>query len=112
MFDRIITLSLNPAIDATLWVEKVRQGADDGVQGEKYESAGKAMNVSRALRIYGVESLALVCESLGVSLRAFFDVPEAGEGPDEALRRRLEGLSPRQRAALAAFLDAMTAEGE
>lgn len=59
-----------------------------------------------------VESLALVCESLGVSLRAFFDVPEVGEGPDEALRRRLEGLSPRQRAALAAFLDAMTAEGE
>lgn len=59
-----------------------------------------------------VESLALVCESLGVSLRAFFDVPEAGEGPDEALRRRLEGLSPRQRAALAAFLDTMTAEGE
>ncbi len=59
-----------------------------------------------------VESLALVCESLGVSLRAFFDVPEMGEGPDEALRRRLEGLSPRQRAALAAFLDAMTAEGE
>lgn len=60
MFDRIITLSLNPAIDATLWVEKVRQGADNSVQGEKYESAGKAMNVSRALRIYGVDSLALV----------------------------------------------------
>ena len=60
MFDRIITLSLNPAIDATLWVEKVRQGADNGVQGEKYESAGKAMNVSRALRIYGVDSLAVV----------------------------------------------------
>lgn len=60
MFDHIITLSLNPAIDATLWVEKVRQGADNGVQGEKYESAGKAMNVSRALRIYGVDSLAVV----------------------------------------------------
>lgn len=59
-----------------------------------------------------VESLALVCESLGVSLRVFFDVPEAGEGPDQALRRRLEGLTPRQRAALSAFLDAMTAEGE
>ena len=60
MFDHIITLSLNPAIDATLWVEGIQTGADNAVLSEKYESAGKAMNVSRALRIYGVESLALV----------------------------------------------------
>ena len=59
-----------------------------------------------------VESLALVCEALGVSLRAFFDVPEAGEGPEDALRRRLEELTPHQRAALTAFLDAMTARRE
>ncbi len=28
MFDHIITLSLNPAIDATLWVEGIQTGAD------------------------------------------------------------------------------------
>ena len=59
-----------------------------------------------------VESLGLVCDALGVSLRVFFDVPEEGEGPREALRRRLERLTDRQRAALAAFLDAMETAGE
>ena len=78
MFDRIITLSLNPAIDATLWVEKVRQGADNGVQGEKYESAGKAMNVSRALRIYGVDSLAVVLA--GDRNRERYEEPLKDEG--------------------------------
>ena len=28
MFDHIITLSLNPAIDATLWVDRIQTGAD------------------------------------------------------------------------------------
>ena len=55
MFDHIITLSLNPAIDATLWVERAGRGEDNAVRFEKYESAGKAMNVSRALGIYGVD---------------------------------------------------------
>lgn len=65
MFDHIITLSLNPAIDATLWVDRVRPGEDNAVRMERYESAGKAMNVSRALRIYGVESQALVLAGAG-----------------------------------------------
>ena len=57
-----------------------------------------------------VENLELVCQALGTSLRGFFDVPSAGEGTDEALRRRLEALTPRQKTALAAFLEAMERE--
>ncbi len=78
MFDHIITLSLNPAIDATLWVENIRTGADNTVLSEKYESAGKAMNVSRALRIYGVESLALVLA--GAHNRERYEEPLKREG--------------------------------
>ncbi|MCI8906964.1 MAG: 1-phosphofructokinase family hexose kinase [Angelakisella sp.] len=78
MFDHIITLSLNPAIDATLWVEDIQTGADNAVLSEKYESAGKAMNVSRALRIYGVESLALVLA--GAHNRERYEEPLKREG--------------------------------
>lgn len=78
MFDHIITLSLNPAIDATLWVEGIQTGADNAVLSEKYESAGKAMNVSRALRIYGVESLALVL--VGAHNRERYEEPLKREG--------------------------------
>jgi len=52
-----------------------------------------------------VESLTLVCQALGVSLRAFFDV---GEVEEDDLLRRVERLTPNQRQALARFLDAMT----
>ena len=78
MFDHIITLSLNPAIDATLWVEGIQTGADNAVLSEKYESAGKVMNVSRALRIYGVESLALVLA--GAHNRERYEEPLKREG--------------------------------
>ena len=58
-----------------------------------------------------VESLELVCQSLGISLRGFFDVPVQNEGAQEALRRRVEALNLRQQAALAAFLAAMEEAG-
>ena len=53
-------------------------GADNAVLSEKYESAGKAMNVSRALRIYGVESLALVLA--GAHNRERYEEPLKREG--------------------------------
>ena len=60
MFSKIVTLSLNPAIDVTLWTDTLKTGEDNYVQDEQYDAAGKAMNVSRALRYYGVDSYALV----------------------------------------------------
>lgn len=60
MFSRIITLSLNPAIDVTLWIDTLHPNEDNIVLDEQYDAAGKAMNVSRTLRYYGVDSSALV----------------------------------------------------
>jgi 1-phosphofructokinase family hexose kinase len=60
MFDRIVTLSLNPAIDITLWVDEVLKNSDNFVRAEKYEAGGKAVNISRALSLYGVDNLAVV----------------------------------------------------
>lgn len=60
MFSKIITLSLNPAIDVTLWTQTLKPDEDNIVEDEQYDAAGKAMNVSRALRYYGVDSTALV----------------------------------------------------
>lgn len=60
MFSKIITLSLNPAIDVTLWTQTLKSDQDNLVEDEQYDAAGKAMNVSRALHYYGTESTALV----------------------------------------------------
>ena len=59
-------------------MEGIQTGADNAVLSEKYESAGKAMNVSRALRIYGVESLALVLA--GAHNRERYEEPLKREG--------------------------------
>ena len=53
-------ICLQPFILNTVLNSRIQTGADNVVWMERYESAGKAMNVSRALRIYGVDSLAVV----------------------------------------------------
>ena len=52
-----------------------------------------------------VEYLTLICDALNISLKEFFDVPTDQDTPDEILPRRIQSLTPQQRAALAAFLD-------
>ena len=52
--------------------------------------------------------LSIVCDELGLSLKAFFDVPGEAGAPGDDLLRQIEQLSAEQRKALAAFLDAMT----
>lgn len=54
-----------------------------------------------------VENLALVCTTLGISMKAFFDLPGEGNGEDERLLRRIERLNPEQRKALASFLESL-----
>lgn len=56
-----------------------------------------------------VESLSLVCDALGVSLRDFFDEPGEAETPERRLERRVRELTARQQGSLLAFLDAMEA---
>lgn len=78
MFDHIITLSLNPAIDATFWVDRVEVGGDNTVRYQKYEAAGRAMNVSRALGLYGIQTHALVLA--GTYNRIPYENPLKAEG--------------------------------
>jgi len=54
-----------------------------------------------------VESLSLLCDALGISLKTFFDVPSQGDTPDDILLRQLDQLTPAQRVSLAGFLNAM-----
>ena len=54
-----------------------------------------------------VESLSLLCDALGVSLKFFFDVPSERDTANEALLRQIESLTPAQRQSLSAFLSAM-----
>ena len=54
-----------------------------------------------------VESLSLLCDALGISLKTFFNVPSQGDTPDEVLLRQLDQLTPAQRASLSAFLNTM-----
>lgn len=60
MFKRIIALSLNPALDVTLWVDHLNPNTENTVVEEGYEAAGKAVNVSRALHAYGVPCRSIV----------------------------------------------------
>lgn len=52
-----------------------------------------------------VENLRLICDTLKISLRDFFDVPEEGAcASSDQLLQMIEHLNARQRQALAAFL--------
>lgn len=51
-----------------------------------------------------VENLALLCETLGISLRDFFDVPQASTQLDQELFRQISTLTPAQKQALEALL--------
>lgn len=60
MFDKIITLSLNPVADITCYVDSTRSGEEHIVQGELYDAAGKAVDVSRVLQSYEIANTALI----------------------------------------------------
>ncbi len=60
MFQNVVTLSLNPAIDVTLWLEELVINGANSVAEERFDAAGKAMNVSRMLKAFGVDSHAIV----------------------------------------------------
>lgn len=51
-----------------------------------------------------VEKLKLVCDSLEISLRDFFDVPDAAATAEDALVSQVRKLTPEQQKTLSAFL--------
>ena len=51
--------------------------------------------------------LSLICDSLGLSLRSFFDLPKEGDGREEILLRAFRRLEGEQQERLVAFLESL-----
>ena len=55
----IYTITLNPALDRTLWIERVRDDVSNRILEEKSFAGGKSVDVSKVLKNLGQESIAL-----------------------------------------------------
>lgn len=54
----ITTVTLNPAVDKTLEIHGFKQGSVNRVQNSRVEAGGKGINVSKALKSFGEDTLA------------------------------------------------------
>ena len=59
MHRSIVTVTLNPSIDVTLWLDGIDPDKANRVLGESREAGGKGINVSRVVRSFGLDSLCL-----------------------------------------------------
>lgn len=57
-----------------------------------------------------VEIISCLCDTLGISLKEFFDVEMERTFFEDPLMKQIYHLTPTQRKALMAFLDSMTTE--
>ncbi|MEM1485627.1 hexose kinase [Oscillospiraceae bacterium PP1C4] len=71
MFDKIITMSLNPVADITCYVNSFETGSDNIVENELYDAAGKAVDVSRVLQSYEIANTSLIVAGQENSKRYF-----------------------------------------
>lgn len=55
----IYTITLNPALDRTLWIEKIRNDVSNRIIKEKSFAGGKSVDVSKVLKNLGQENVAL-----------------------------------------------------
>lgn len=55
----IITVTLNPSIDRTLYLGKLEKGAINRVNAVQIDPGGKGVNVSRTLQAYGAKTFAV-----------------------------------------------------
>lgn len=55
----IYTITLNPALDRTLWVERVRDDVSNRILVEKSFAGGKSIDVSRVLKNLEIDNVAL-----------------------------------------------------
>src|SRR4030042_3719716 len=55
----VYTLTLNPALDRTLWIESIKPDDSNRIEKEERFSGGKGIDVSRVLTILGISNKAL-----------------------------------------------------
>ncbi len=55
----IYTITLNPALDRNIWIEKVKFDDSNRIHKEKRYAAGKGIDVSRVLTAFGIRNKAL-----------------------------------------------------
>jgi 1-phosphofructokinase len=72
----IVTLTLNPSLDRTVEVDRLRRGAVLRTSGPVLEPGGKGVNVTRALAMNGTQSIAVlpVAGAEGAELSALLDL--------------------------------------
>jgi len=55
----IYTITLNPALDRTIWIKKARDDVSNRIQKERSFAGGKSIDVSKVLKSLGVDNIAL-----------------------------------------------------
>jgi len=55
----IYTITLNPALDRTLWIQKLRDDVSNRILEEKSFAGGKSVDVSKVLKNLGLDNIAL-----------------------------------------------------
>ncbi len=82
-FQHIITLSLNPTLDISMWLQDFQLGVENPVQACQYEAAGKAVNLSRTLSRCGVDTTAVMAVGRRNAVKFLERLPQ------EHIRRRV-----------------------
>jgi len=55
----IYTITLNPALDRTLWIEQIKPDDSNRIEKEERFAGGKGIDVSRVLKTLGISNKAL-----------------------------------------------------
>jgi 6-phosphofructokinase 2 len=55
----IYTITLNPALDRTLWIKKIREDVSNRIVSEETYAGGKGVDVSKVLKNFGMDNTAL-----------------------------------------------------
>ena len=59
MFDKIVTISLNPALDVTIWLTTMDFAEPNQAAREEIFAGGKSVNISRVMTSLGMPAKAL-----------------------------------------------------
>jgi 6-phosphofructokinase 2 len=55
----IYTITLNPALDRTLWIDRIRDDVSNRILEERSFAGGKSIDVSKVLKNFGLDNIAL-----------------------------------------------------